>query len=39
MNAILKFCIGSLLTACFIILCGTGLKIWWLLFSLGWNVL
>lgn len=39
LNGIVKFCMGSIMLAGLIILFGTGMKIWWLLFSLGWNVL
>lgn len=39
LTSIAKFCMGAAMLAGLIILFGTGLKIWWLLFSLGWNVL
>jgi hypothetical protein len=36
---IAKFCLGGLMLACTVIFFGVCVRIWWLLFSLGWNAL
>lgn len=39
LTTLLKYSLSTLMLGCLIVLFGTGMKIWWLLFSLGWNVL
>lgn len=38
-STVLKFLIGTLLTACTVMFIGLFAKCWWLLFMLGWGSL